>query len=77
MTTAFLSTRRITFTTMTITRKIEKHLILSDAIICAALKVEADAIGSTIEEYVDRFLAVYYKEPDRFYTYLNDKSKND
>ncbi len=45
--------------------KSEKDLILSDAILCAALKVEADAVGVTLEEYVDRFLEIFYKAPEK------------
>lgn len=43
--------------------KNEKDLILSDVIICAVLKIEADAVGVPLEEYVDRFLEVFYNEP--------------
>ena len=45
----------------------ERDLILSDALICSFLKIEADAIGVTLEEYVDRFLEVFYKEPHNFH----------
>ena len=43
--------------------KNEKDLILSDSIICAVLKIEADKVGVSLEEYVDRFLEVFYNEP--------------
>lgn len=55
---------------MMTTRKNERELILSDAILCAVLKIEADAIGATLEEYVERFLEVVYKEPEKFYSIL-------
>ena len=45
--------------------KNDKELILSDTIMCAVLKLEADAVGVTLEEYVDRFLAVFYNESDK------------
>ena len=53
---------------MTMTRKFERDLILSDTIMCAVLKRESDAIGITLEEYIDRFLEVFYTEPLRFYS---------
>ena len=56
---------------MTITKKNDKDLILSDVITCAVLKIEADAIGVTLEEYVDRFLEVFYKEPQKIYSILS------
>ena len=51
--------------------KSEKDMIFSDALLSAVLKVEAEAVGVTLEEYVDRFLEVFYKEPQKFYTILN------
>jgi len=53
---------------MTITRKNERDLILSDDTICAVLKIEAAAIGVTLQEYVERFLEVFYNEPQKFYS---------
>ena len=50
--------------------KNEREYILSDPILCAALQVEADAIGVTLEEYVSRFLEVFYQDPQRFYALL-------
>lgn len=47
--------------------KNERNLILSDAILCEVLKTEPQAIEATLKGYVDRFLAVFYKEPIRFY----------
>ncbi len=51
--------------------KNEKDLILSDAIVCAVLKVEADAVGVSLEEYVDRFLEVFYNEPHKLQSILS------
>ena len=39
----------------------EREMILSDPIICAVLKIEAEAVGVTLEEYIDRFLEVFNK----------------
>lgn len=55
---------------MTKTMKNERDLILSDAIICAVLKMEADSIGVTLEEYTDRFLEILYKEPKKLLSVL-------
>ena len=41
----------------------ERDIILADPIICAVLKIEADKVGVSLEEYVDRFLEVFYNEP--------------
>lgn len=41
----------------------ERDIILADPIICAVLKVEADSVGVSLEEYIDRFLEVFYHEP--------------
>ena len=40
----------------------EKELILSDPKICAVLRKEAKKANVSLEEYVDRFLEVFYKE---------------
>lgn len=56
--------------------KNEKDLILSDAIVCEVLKIEADAIGVTLEEYVDRFLEAFFKQPQKFYS-ITKKSNGD
>ena len=42
--------------------KSEKELILSDPKICAVLRKEAKKANVSLEEYVDRFLEVFYKE---------------
>ena len=51
--------------------KNDKDLILSDEIICAVLKLEADKVGVTLEEYVDRFLEVFYNEPHKLQPILS------
>ena len=43
----------------------ERDIILADPIICAVLKIEADKVGVSLEEYIDRFLEVFYNEPQR------------
>ena len=48
------------------TMKTERELILSDPIISAVLKVEAESIGVTVEEYCDRFLESFYENPGAF-----------
>ena len=53
----------------------EKDLILSDAIVFEVLKIEADAIGVTLEEYVDRFLETFYKEPQKFYSITKNQMR--
>lgn len=50
---------------------IERELILSDALICSVLAIEAEALGVTLEEYVDRFLEVLSNEPQKLYPILN------
>ena len=52
------------------TRKNERRLILSDALLCAILKKEADNVGVTLEEFVDRFLVLFYKDPNKFRSIL-------
>ena len=42
--------------------KNERDTILADPIICAVLKIEAEKVGVSLEEYVDRFLEVFYNE---------------
>ena len=41
----------------------ERDIILADPIICAVLQIEADKVGVSLEEYIDRFLEVFYNEP--------------
>ena len=45
------------------TQKNDRELILSDSILCAVLSIEAESVDVTLEEYVDRFLEVYYNDP--------------
>ena len=45
--------------------KNERDTILADPIICAVLKIEAEKVGVPLEEYVDRFLEVFYNEPHK------------
>ena len=52
--------------TSKITKKIDRELILSDTLICSVLSIEAEALGITLEEYVDRFLDAFYDEPTKF-----------
>ena len=51
--------------------KNERDIILADPIICGVLSVEAEAVGVTLEEYIDRFLEVFYKEPDKLIPLVN------
>ena len=44
----------------------ERDIVLSDTIICSVLKIEAEAVGVSLEEYVDRFLEVFYSAPENF-----------
>ena len=53
------------------TMKNERGIILADPIICAVLKIEADKVGVSLEEYIDRFLEVFYNEPQRLQTILS------
>ena len=47
------------------TQKKDRELILSDPILCAVLSIEAESAGVTLEEYIDRFLEVYYSDPEK------------
>ena len=58
--------------TMKASKRIDKSLILSDTLICSVLSIEADALGITLEDYVDRFLDVFYNDS----TMLNEIIKN-
>ena len=48
----------------------ERDVILADPIICAVLKSEAESVGASLEEYVDRFLEAFYSNPEKFYSFL-------
>ncbi len=53
---------------MVVTKKMmksERDLILSDALICSFLRIEAEKAGVSMEEYIDRFLDVFYNEPNK------------
>ena len=56
------------------TKKIDKEMILSDVVLCSVLSVEAESVGVTLEEYVDRFLEVFYSKPDLLYSTVNCNS---
>ena len=64
--TAFLYTLRIMGVNGVKRMNNEKDIILSDAVMCTVLKIEADAVGVSLEEYVNRFLKVFYDDPYRF-----------
>lgn len=53
--------------------KSERSLILSDPIISAALRIEAESVGVTVEEYCDRFLRSFYEEPKPFEDIIYNK----
>ena len=53
----------------------ERELILSDALICAVLQIEAAAVGVTLEDYVDRFLEVFRSDAQVLYPILEKKRK--
>ena len=53
------------------TMKNERDIILADPIICGVLSVEAEVVGVTLEEYIDRFLEVFYKEPEKLIPLVN------
>ena len=44
----------------------DKELILSDSLLCAVLSVEAESVGVSLEEYVERFLVEYIKNDGKF-----------
>lgn len=48
------------------TKKKDKEIILSDSMLCAILSIEAGSVGVTLEEYVDRFLEMYYSNSKKF-----------
>ena len=49
----------------------ERERILSDPLISEVLAVEAESVGVTLEEYVERFLELYDQDPHRFISILN------
>ncbi len=47
-------------------KKTDRALILSDVILYSVLAIEAESLGITTEEYVDRFLDAFYDDPKKF-----------
>ena len=54
----------------------DKNLILTDALLCSFLEREAKSVGVALEEYVDRFLSVFYSDPDGLYNVLTEKEEH-
>ena len=44
----------------------DKKLILSDSLLCAVLSIQAESVGVSLEDYVDRFLDAFYQDPASF-----------
>ena len=44
----------------------DKKLILSDSLICAVLSIQAESVGVSLEDHVDRFLDAFYQDPASF-----------
>ena len=53
------------------TMRNEREMILADPIICAVLKLEAESIGVSLEQYVARFLDTFYSNPEAFSSILS------
>ena len=51
--------------------KIEKEAILSDAVLCTVLELEAESVGVFLEAYVDRFIEVFYSDSEKLMPLLN------
>ena len=51
----------------------EKRLILSDALIVSVIRDEAEKVGVTVEDYVDKFLEVFYNAPEKLISIANDQ----
>ena len=49
----------------------EKRLILSDALLVSVIRSEAEKVGVTVEEYVDKFLDVFYNAPEKLISITN------
>lgn len=43
----------------------EKETILSDDLVCKVITAEAERVGVTPEDYVDRFLDIFYNSPQK------------
>ncbi len=55
---------------MKIAMKNEREIILGDPVISRALGAEAESVGVSLEEYIDRFLEVFYSEPQKLYSLI-------
>ena len=51
----------------------EKRLILSDALIVSVIRDEAEKVGVTVEDYVDKFLEVFYNAPEKLFSMTDNK----
>ena len=47
-------------------REIDRKYILADELLCEVLSAEAESVGVSLEDYVDRFLDAFYQDPKRF-----------
>lgn len=52
--------------------KSERELILADPIVSEVLKVEAESVGFTVEEYCDCFLQRFYSNPEALINIINE-----
>ena len=53
----------------------DKATIMSDGIMRAVLEVEAESIGVTIEEYVNKLLEIIYRNPQKLYSVFKLSAK--
>ena len=51
----------------------EKRLILSDALIVSVIRDEAEKVGVTAEDYVDKFLEVFCNAPEKLFSITDNK----
>ena len=51
----------------------EKRLILSDALIVSVIRDEAEKVGVTVEDYVDKFLDIFYNSTEKLISITNDQ----
>ena len=51
----------------------EKRLILSDALIVSVIRSEAEKVGVTVEDYVDKFLDIFYNSTEKLISITNDQ----
>ena len=51
--------------------KIEKEAILSDAVLCTVLELEAESVGVSLDAYVDRCLELFYSDSENLMPLLN------